>query len=444
MKILPPPHDVGEGYSTSQMCQRTAGDIEPELVAEGVRRGMFVVEDWVNANPDMTFDSLLAATIMDTSLRQIVKSRFQQDSAVLVSAGFGQYIDGRFNLGGISALVRDTMIQIQGQFETFVHSTQPALEQTIQFWNEKLGAWNTYAGCEGEKRALKLFAASAMGFAKYYYATRTHNSLAQNEVELRRCSSFWEGLLCGTLSAAVGIFSGYLTSDLAAGGLNEAGINCGVMGNPAPPETCADIVGTVLGIAAGGGFLRWCCSWFGGNEVICRNPQSYGYRVLSCNQYEVAAYGAGNGVATYFWDNVNTAPAAATTTAPFLVVTVPDPGQPSTIRVRVLCANGFEIPISIPQEITLNSGQPGALGWAVAPPAEAAVGQTVQVAVSADIAFPQSLSWSASFGGGVTSTGSHTANVHFWASGAVTITATLTNTCNGQPVTVSRVVNVKP
>ncbi len=169
MKIYPPPGE-NEGHLTSKMCQRTAGDFDPELVAEGVRRGMFFVEDWMSNNQEITFDNLLATLITDANLRQNVKKRFQQDSAILVNAGFGQYIEGRFIQGGFSAAVRDTMIHIKGQFETFVYATQPVLEQTIQFWNEKLSAWNTYAGCEGEKRALKFFAASAIGFARFYYA----------------------------------------------------------------------------------------------------------------------------------------------------------------------------------------------------------------------------------------------------------------------------------
>lgn len=448
MQRRSPPPDEENGQVISKACQKIAGDFEAEVVSEGIRKGMFVIEDWIRANPQITFDSLLNNLIPDATLRQSVKNSFVQDSINLANGGIAQYVERKYEQGIFSAIMKDTILLMKSQFEAFVHSSHPTLEQTIQFWNDKLTIWNAFLGCSGEKRALKLYAASAIGFARYYYASRQEasSSGATGSISFRACDTFWEGLACGTLSLVAGVATTVLVSELVVAGFAAGGITCSVLGNTAPPELCGDILGVITGFVVGRAVFRWCCSWFRDDVPVCRNPQSYGYRVLACNQYEVSAFGAGSAVAAYVWNNTNTQPDNAVTTVPFLAVSIPNPGQPSIIQARILCSNGTEVssePFS--QEIIFSSGQPGVLGWAVAPPATASVGQTVSVAISASgIAFPYQLSWSTSFGGGVTPTGTHTASVHFWASGSVTITATLTNTCSGQSVNISRTVSIKP
>lgn len=436
--MLPPPDEIISGVE-SFFCQEGEKGIAIETIAKGVEEGMFIMEDIARDSTIENVNDLFDLFTSDYGAGgEAWKAHLIREITLFTELDFGLYVEAKHNQNLISIDVRDSLIGVKSSFESFLNNTQPTLAQTEAFWQNKINALSTFAGCDAEKEVLLSYYESAIGFARYLYAGFTQNSFSGSTIEFRSCN-FSQALLCGTLALVTGVVSGVILYDIT-GHAQASVILQGVRileGTPARVVASA-VVGVIVAV----NMYQWCCSWFG-EEPPCRTPQGVGYRVLSCGQYELTVYGAGAGVIEYDWSNTNTTPATATTQSPFLTVSVPNPGQISIVQVTAVCLDQQNY-MGEEKEMTLSSNIPGALGWAITPPVEANVGQTVSVAVSAGIAFPQTLSWSASFGGGVSSTGTHTANVTFWASGSVTITATLTNTCTGQPISVSRTVAVKP
>lgn len=217
-------------------------------------------------------------------------------------------------------------------------------------------------------------------------------------------------------------------------------VGTSIQGQEVPLEIFATVVGIVTGIVVTVRFFKWCCDWFS-DVPPCRAVQNISAALTECNDYQLSLWGAGTNLVNYHWEYDNTDPASAITTAPFLTVSIPDPSQVSIIRAQVICDNGFISPW-FEESMNLGNGGSGAIGWAIPPPESAFVGQTVSIAVSAQLGYPYSLSWSSSTGGSVSPTGPYSADVTFWNTGNVTINAQITNECSGASNSVSKTVSV--
>lgn len=434
---IPPPDGVIPGL-TSFFCQRGEKQIDTENLANGVKDGMFFIENVMRDTSFQNVDSLLTMFEFGYGNSRVDwKSYLKREIERYANLDFGAYIEEKYHQNLVSERVRDTLLVLKSSFESFVHNTHPTLIQTEQFWQAKIDALAAFTGCRAEEELLLVYYQSAIGFARYLYAAFPQNNGLLSTIDFRNCN-FWQALICGTFSVVVGAVAGVLLWEIGSWAEHSVfflGVRI-LSGTPA-----RIVISVAVGIYTAVSMYNLCCSWWN-NTLPCGMPQGLGVRVLACNLYELVVYGTGSGALSYSWNNVNTNPAIAVTQSPVLSVSIPDPGQLSLIRVTTICSN--EQPFSNEWERVLTSNEPGVIGWAVIPPTEASVGQTIPVAVSANVSFPYMLSWSASFGAGVVSTGMHTANVTLWASGTVTVTATLSNTCGGQPVSISRTITVKP
>lgn len=441
----------GDGNSlpneNSTICELGTLDLETDLISESVKREMFTVEDLILRDSLISQDSLLAYYFKDSYNRSLIKDALAEDASLLQQLGFDGYVNEKQNQGIWSASMKDTLIGIKSEFENFVNSMAPTLEQTISFWTNKITELSTSALCGGEKQKLGIFFHGAIGVAEYFYHSIGQAIVTTNGIEVRGCN-FFQVLLCATLSAVVGVASTAVSFVAALVGLEAIGIAGEVQtfinGVQVPQEVFAAVVAIITGIVATLHFYTWCCSWFN-HHIDCRKPENVHAFVTGCNEFRLNAWGAGDDVDSYVWNNQNTDPAFAVTQTSFLDVSVPNPGQPSFIDVYVVCKNATPTD-DFKETMTLISGNaPCCLSWAVQPPSSASSGQTVQVVVLANLSGPNVLSWSVTGPASITSTGAYTANVTFGSGySTVTVTATLTNTCSGLSTSISHFVSVTP
>ncbi|GAB4256825.1 MAG: hypothetical protein Kow0027_24050 [Saprospiraceae bacterium] len=414
------------------------------LLNESVKRELFTLEDLMLRDSAITIDSLISHYVKDNNSRQSLIDSLAANFSRLDQLGFDQFVASYASDGTWSSMFSDTLVSIKDEFETFVNLNQPSLDQTISFWNSKLIAIPTYGLCTAEQQLLEIYCRSAIGFAEYLYFTINQSIVTTNGIEFRGCN-FFQTLLCGTLSIVVGAATAASTAIATMLGFEQL-VNAGVIvstsiqGQEVPLETFAIVVGIVTGIIATVKFFKFCCDWFS-DDPPCRAVQNYSATLTECNDYLLELFGAGTNVLNYVWNNENTNPASIITSVPSLEVSIPDPSSPVIIRAQVICDNGF-ISSWFIESANLGNGGSGSIGWAIPPPETAIVGQTVSVAVSAQLGYPYSLSWNSSTGGSITPTGPYSADVTFWNTGNILIEATVANECSGNSSSVSKTVQV--
>jgi hypothetical protein len=164
---------------------------------------------------------------------------------------------------------------------------------------------------------------------------------------------------------------------------------------------------------------------------------------LGCNDYRYTVFGPGNYGITTWGQNINATPPAAVTSTPSIRISVPTPGNPSTMIASIMCiANGVLSTFPWSEQLTFTYNIAPSIIWGQEPPNIASPNSTHNISVSS--VGNSTVSWSVSpFGASVTSTGPLTADLTVWTPGIKNVTATITDICTGQTASVSKQVNVQ-
>ncbi|MEM9545741.1 MAG: hypothetical protein AAGA77_07200 [Bacteroidota bacterium] len=360
--------------------------------------------------------------------------------------GFEPYLTDAATNGLISANLKTELINLTDDLKIFLETSQPNLDQILQYFNDYKVVISTLDLCDEDKRRLVFLMEIYAGYADYMYKYVPINLKSGKESQLRDCN-WLEAIFCGILSVTIGAaITTVVGVPLLAVTIithDKDGGTGGTIRDVALVLYSIYFAGT-LGYRASTSFYDWCC---GIEEQTCEEPTGVYIQPQECNVFKYGLYGPSE-YATTIWNNNNTDPAMDTTSTPQIELRVPNPNNPSEMIATILCvaeADEFEV-FTNENVVTFDYDESYSLPtpvWGYAPPTNASVNISYDISVTLGSDNTTSLSWSVSpFGGSVSPTGNYSAKLTFFTTGMKTVTATFTDLCNGDSVSISKDVNV--
>lgn len=423
----------------SKICETKPIDVDGKELQEGVRKELFALGDMLRHKEITNESEALAYYLGETEMKKEMEKELTANMIQYKEKGFEGYVAAKTSEGLISSQQQQFLLELKKNYLALLEKL-PSLETNLAFWEEQgKNVENSSKFCEVEKRMLYAYFSSAKGFVEYFYAL---NPTGQNLTGImdRTCDSFWETLGCGAFGVLVGTVVAVTVTVLVVA---LAG-NCTIDGQPAPCQLLGFIAGVLVGIHLGVASYDWCCTW---NDVDldCRAVQNLHPIFAKCNEFIIRAFGAGDDATGFAWSGTNASFASTMTIEPEVRITVPDLDESTTVNVIASCSDGTTLATySETFELSnLTGSAPPPLAWGYEPPDGANQFDEIEVAVVTGSTEQYELSWSVSTGGSITPTGPFSANVLFWNTGSITITATLTNTCTGETSSISKTVEVK-
>ncbi len=396
-----------------------------------------------------TFDEYFDA--IQLSEKEALITEMNEEYGKYDQLGHQGYIN---SISQISSGLKSYLISYSTDLESFILNETPTLEEYKSFISSQKILLSNSSLCEDDKSVVSLYLDLNQGFAQHYYKLYYDGNVGElnnNGVSIRDCNNFWQKLACGSLALIVGTFATVVgvmaalaiivKSILTVTFTDSNGNTATVTSNDG--DWAAILAGLSLGFYAAKNTYQFCCDLFPDeDEVIipCSPPTNSLVTPVDCGVYNYRVWGGGI-YTTTVWTNGNTVPSMITTPQPRIDVTIPDPSTLSTmVATSILCTSGTNITL-YPWFETVNYGNlslPVNLIWTWEPPNSYALGATFNVAVGIEgtmNAANLSVEWSITDPQTNEITGNGTsAAVRIHTSYGALVTATLIDSCTGQPV----------
>lgn len=372
------------------------------------------------------------------NLAAIITSEYEES----IDLGLNGYLDAKVNTDVISSNLGLELKNLLSDMESFTNQ-DPTIAAYLGFLEDKK---NNSALCSSDSQIYNGYIETVIAVISHLYPIGTDLQNSKLESGSRGCN-WWQAILCLSLSIVVfpiAFIIGGETVEVLLFGASKVEFNDHELDED--EKSGLSVLAAFIGaIVTSYNVYKWCCPEDEIPEQECFAPTGSVWYSLDCDEHRYVIFGPSN-YSTTVWDNINTSPASAVTSIPELRFSVPEPGEISEFVANVACvANENEIYVyDWSSEETLSYDPlPTSLGWAYQPPNNAQTYQNYEVAVTQGSSSNLQLTWSVTpLGGGVTSTGPYSGTLKFFMTGTHTVKATLTDTCTGDALMVSKTVNV--
>jgi len=361
----------------------------------------------------------------------------------LEEQGFIQYISSH---EALTKGVKDYLLEHESDIDELINQDKFNFDDIEIFLTKKMANLSQTDLTQAEKKTLLLYLNTCLKASNQYfkYADFNTDNKSENVCGVR------ENWKCTLLALAAGITVGAIVAYFPVIGPFLAGLVDGGIPLLGVPIKGEGVVFFIAGAYTALSFYEWCCERIGTEYIQeCEEPTGFSWAPLGCDSYRVAFFGPSRYDLTN-WSNENATPEIATTDDPALFgVRVPIAGDESFFEAEILCIEDTREPFAT--AVTFNVDATETLVHTIPTPVWTAYPFNNTVNINSSFEFEVSwfnevsgVTWTAPSGTVVTPTSGNTANMTFYVTGQTTIRASGYHHCSGDPVTLTKIINVQP
>jgi hypothetical protein len=392
-------------------------------------------------NKPLTHDDYLKDVFKKNSDYENYIISFKIEADKYANLGHNNYLQDVNNRGLISNDLKNAFITFGGDVTNFINSQTVGIIEFSSFINTQKLLYNSTSLCSKDKKIMLDYLDLTQGLAQFYFK----HFKDDNNSGLRGCN-FLEAIGCGFLA----ILGFILVSAIIILTLNVFGISTDDP-DDYPDDTVdgeyseeAEMAMLAIGYYVGIDIFAWCCGLNKIKEQECLPPAGAFYTSHGCNDFSYTIFGPSNYGRTVWSGNTNTTPPSDVTSTPSRRFRVPNSGVASNMIASIACLSGGTnmtlFSWSRAENFVYNSTS--FIEWNQSPPNTANVNTNYNISVNTS--GNGIVVWNVTpFGGIVMSSGPNSGNVKFWTSGQKTVSATITDPCTNQSVSVSKTVFVQ-